>query len=431
MTTKRTPKEVSDLFVKSMNQIARDLDIPAGNITLSQFSAHDSEDLTSWQMRCAGGFTNLKKMYFPREDNVEMKHGSRLVNNFRNRLEKEYGQALFVQGEILKEMDEILEKHPLKFHAPITDPKGAKKKKTRTLVCCISDTHFGANIDREELNNANEYNWLIAGRRLGLLMDQVCDYKPAHREETDLIIQLNGDIIAGQIHNQEWFVDVLTDQFAGTLHLLGQAISYVAQRFGTVTVECSPGNHGRNVGKADKGRATTHKWDSYETMIYIALSKMMEAYPNVTFNIPKSPYTVYAAQGNKIFQTHGDTVINVGNPGKSISMDSINAQVNKVNMSDVIPEGEKIEVVCVGHVHVPTVQLLDNGAMLVINGCLSGVDPFAQSIGIYSNNPTQVIFESTEAHPVGDIRMVRVKYADKEKKYDAIISPYVRMMDSK
>jgi len=191
-----------------------------------------------------------------------------------------------------------------------------------------------------------------------------------------------------------------------------------------VRVVCTTGNHGRNVGKADKGRATTHKWDSYEHMIYLSLREILKKHTNIEFIIPESPLIIYKVQGHNIVQTHGDTVINVGNPGKSLNMNSINNQINQLNSSDLISPDEKIAVVCVGHVHTATTQILTNGCFAMINGCLSGTDPFAQSIGIFSNNPTQVIFEATEKYAVGDIRYVQVKGADNQSRLDAIIKPF-------
>jgi len=153
-----------------------------------------------------------------------MKYGTQLVNSHRTKLDKAYGQALFFKKELLNGVKEALAKHKLSVHAPVKASKKAVKTK-RTIVAAVSDTHFGANISKEELHGTNEFNWVIASRRLAHYMEQIVHYKKDHRKETDLVIQLNGDIIAGVIHNQEWFVDLLTTQFSGTINILAQAIS--------------------------------------------------------------------------------------------------------------------------------------------------------------------------------------------------------------
>ncbi len=418
------PKETIATFISSMRQIAILLNITTDRVTQAQFWANDPFDVSEWDLRKAGGFASLKKLYFPAdEENLQVKHGSRLVQSHRNKLEKKYGTDEFFLEELKITIFEALNQSEFKLHPKAAPSKAKSKPSSRTIVAHISDTHYGANISEKEMNHENCYNWEIAARRTALFIDQVCKYKPQYRSETDLVLAINGDIIAGQIHNQEWFVDLLTTQFAGTLSILSQAVTYAAQHFKSIRVVCTSGNHGRNVGKADKGRATTHKWDSYESMIYVALKQVLKPYTNVEVIIPESPYAIYQVQGHTFFQTHGDTVINVGNPGNALSMKSINNQVNKVNAA-LDTRGEKISVLLVGHVHVPTVQLMENGCVSLINGCLSGTDPFAQSIGIFESHPTQGMCEVTKEHAVGDIRLIQLRSADKNAELDKIIAPF-------
>lgn len=313
-----------------------------------------------------------------------------------------------------------LKKNPIKLHKPVkVKPKGSS---SRTIVAHISDTHFGANIDKKEMGGINKFDWNIASRRMALFAEQVVQYKPQHRKDTDLVLAINGDIIAGVIHDQEWFADLLTKQVAGTIKILTQFVSYVSAHFNKVRVVCTVGNHGRSMHKTSKSRASTHKWDSYETMIYLALKYAIEAkHKNVTCEIPETPYAVLEIQGHKFFQTHGDTVINVGNPGSSINMKSINTQINRLNSSNIADE--HFAGILVGHVHCPTIQVTDNGVVLLVNGTLSGADAYAQSIGIFGNEPTQMLFEVTKSHAVGDIRFIRLKQADNLERLDKIIDP--------
>jgi predicted phosphodiesterase len=158
-------------------------------------------------------------------------------------------------------------------------------------------------------------------------------------------------------------------------------------------------------------------------MIYIALREVFKDRDGIQFEIPECPYAISTIQGHKFLVTHGDTVINVGNPGNNLNMKSINEQINKVN-SQLIKGDENFAAIVVGHVHVSTVQETDSGTMLLINGTLSGLDAFAQSIGIFSKNATQTIFEVVPKHAVGDIRMIRLKEADSIKELEKIIKPF-------
>jgi len=422
MATKKekTPEQLRDEFRAEMSRISQVLDIQGADIGRDQFLRESKWDRK--KLDGIGQFNTLKKMYFPRIEVPAMKTGAAMVQAHRNKFEKQVGMTKFVADEMTKVLKEHLEKHPIKFHKPVKRKKKAKSKDKRTLFAHWSDSHFGSNIKKSEVQ-VNEYNWVIASRRLALFVEQICTYKPQYRSETELVLGINGDILAGVIHDQEWFADLLIDQYVGAVEILGQAITYLAQHFDIVRVKCSPGNHGRAMHKSGKSRATTHKYDSYETMLYVALKHSLSQHPNIEIEIPKTPYVVIEAQGHKFFMTHGDTVINVGNPGKSLDMKNINDQINKMNASTVGGEGGFAGLI-VGHVHTPTIQLSEVGCMVIINGCSSGLDPFAQSIGIFSSNPTQQIFEVTKEHAVGDIRFIQLKPADDRKDLDEIIKPY-------
>lgn len=425
MRKKKKVETIGDKFFKSVCDVANEVDKePAMVSKADYFTSTLKSTLTEWEMRKIGGFKKLMDMYFPPDKNVIIDSASKMVRAHRNKLDAHYGRDIVLKDEFLNVFKEVMQKNPIKMHSVIKPIKKSGQKIKRSLVVHFSDTHFGCNIDRNEMDNVNEFNWTIAARRMALMMDQVVTYKPQYRDETELVMLINGDIIAGVIHDQEWAVDLLTTQFAGALNIFTQAISYAAQHFKKVRVVCTPGNHGRAMHKGSKDRATVHKWDSYENMIYVALRDLFKAkHSHVEFTIPECPYAIVSIQGNKFLITHGDTVINVGNPGKNLNMKSINDQINRVN-SQLIKGDENFAAIVVGHVHVPTVQETESGTMLLINGTLSGADPFAQSLGIFSKNATQTLFEVVEGHAVGDIRLIRLRDADEQAKLEAIIEPF-------
>jgi predicted phosphodiesterase len=383
-----------------------------------------------------GGLTKLRDFYFPKDIGVEKKldveavkmlSASKMLKSQKAKLTSTYGEALLSQEELTDKLSEVIKKNGIKFHPVQKKVVTKPTKKNRTIVAHLSDTHFGANIEANEVGEVNKFDWTISARRLGLFAEQIATYKTQHRTQTDLVLLINGDIIAGVIHNQEWFVDLLADQFAGTVKNLTQFISYLATHFQSVRVYCTSGNHGRAMHKGSKDRGNTHKWDSYETMIYMTVKSLIESkLKNVKVEIPKSPYAIFSAHGKSFFVTHGDTVVNLGNPGKSINIKDISNQINKLNASSLGGVNKKFDAVICGHHHTPTVQLTDSGCMLVINGCLSGADPYAQSVGYFDAIPSQQLFEVTADHAVGDMRFITLKDADSKKEYEKIIEPYVK-----
>lgn len=340
----------------------------------------------------------------------------------RARVAKENRTILDQQTEVdtfLKEFKDIILKNPINLHKKY-NKKPSKNTVKRILVGHISDTHIGANIDPEELGSINNYGPIQESRRHAFFFQQLVKYKPQHRKETELLLVLNGDLMQGIIHNHE-DAEVMTTQFARALSVYVQGISYAAQHFAKVRVICTTGNHGRFMHKSSKQRATSKKWDGFHTILHVGLQTALCNYKNIEFEIPVTPYAYINVLNHKFFIAHGDTVINVGNVSKNINMGSIAAQTNEISTAL-----GKFNVLLVGHVHKATYQILDNGIAVLINGCLSGTDPFAQSIGVLHNNPVQQLFEVTKDHCVGDVRLVRLKEADNIKELDKIIKPFTR-----
>lgn len=412
-------KKIQDKFKSNMEIVGRTLDKPPSLVTRTEFIANSPEEISDWDMRKAGGFATMRKILFvPAIEEAE----SMAINAFQRDVKKQVGQTAFLNDQFIAALKEYLKKNPLKAHK-VSKKRVPKKKAKRTLVTQWSDLHYGCIVDKNEMGGVNEWDWTIAARRTAGLIKCIAEYKPHYRKDTDLVIGLNGDIIAGIIHNIEWFAEPLATQVGGTMDILFQAISYLAQEFNNVEVHCQTGNHGRQIHKQDKGRATCHKWDSYETMIYRGLEMALRPYKNVSINIPETPYSLFKVQGHNFYMTHGDTVFNVGVPGKSINIEKLDKQITKLNTT-LMDGKENLAVVMVGHVHTPTYQLTDAGAALFVNGCMIGNDPFAQSIGLHHSQPAQWLFEVTEQDPVGDQRLIKLARYDSDKTLDSIITPF-------
>lgn len=105
-------------------------------------------------------------------------------------------------------------------------------------------------------------------------------------------------------------------------------------------------------------------------------------------------------------------------------MNKIIDQVNAFNVNLMKNQGKTLAGVILGHYHTSFRYITDDGVNIIGNGCLSGLDPFASSLGIFSSAPAQTIFESTPSHAVGDTRIVQVKGADRDSDYEQIVSPF-------
>lgn len=299
-------------------------------------------------------------------------------------------------------------------------PVVSKKTINRALNLTLSDLHFGADITKAETGYL-DYGTKEEARRFAEIIKQTIDYKPHYRKETELHVNLLGDIIQHKLHDAQAAAPV-SEQICRAIHLLSQGIAQLGENFPKVTVYCSTGNHGRDLNRHHQ-RATSGKWDSVETVIYFALRKILAKYKNVKFLIPKTPYIIYEVFGHKVFATHGDTVLNVGNPGKSLNIKNIENQINQINSS--MTDKEEIKVVIVGHTHCSSVSNLNSGTTLITNGALPPTDDYAVSLGYLENRASQTLTEMTQAYAVGDIRFIRVDgETDKNSSLDKIIKPY-------
>lgn len=294
------------------------------------------------------------------------------------------------------------------------------KAKKRVLTLVLSDLHIGSDIKAVE-TGSGDYGIIEESRRLAEVIKQTISYKPQYRSETKLVVNLLGDLIAGKLHDPQ-DAGPMAEQTCRAIHLIGQALAHLGGHFPEIVVNCCTGNHGRDMNRHQK-RATSSKWDSVETVIYFAIKSALKQYKNITFNIPKTPYIVYELFGAKYFVTHGDNVLNAGNPGKVLNIKNLEYQVNRINAS--LKDQEEVKVMIVGHTHVASVSLMNPGVTLITNGALQQIDQFCISLGIMESMNSQTIFEAVPNHPFGDARFIIVdQNTDKNTKLDNIIKPW-------
>jgi hypothetical protein len=304
--------------------------------------------------------------------------------------------------------------------------RGSTKVKTlRILNLISSDTHYGSNLDPREVGH--KYGPTEEARRTAHIMRQVAGYKRDHRDVTELYWHILGDMIQGQLHDMRDGAP-LAEQVAACIRILIQAMRYLAVEFPRgVTIFCTPGNHGRNTAR-HRERATNQKWDSIETMIYVALKEAAAFLPNVKVVLDYQPEYYWNAFGSVGLGTHGDTVIQPGYPGKSINVEGISRQVDKINNARVMKQETPLSMVIVGHVHTGSMTHLPGGTIAITNGCLIPPDAYAKSIGIFETACGQWMWESVPGHPVGDARFITVNsVVDQDKSLDAIIKPFTRL----
>jgi hypothetical protein len=423
-------------IVNKIEDVAKDLETTPARMSRAEFLEAVVGSLTEWDLRKYGGYSSIIASHFmPTEKDLPIIQEHKNHISYVRGLEKKLGNIEAFKNQVTKELTNILSK--IKVEENILDKSETKtylnslsidrsSKADRSIVSLWSDQHFGSNITRDEMGGKNEYNWEIGARRLGMLVEQIATYKIEKRgRHEELVILLDGDNIGGVIHNQEGpDFDLMIHQVCGTLSYYIQAFTTLSAFFPKIRIVCQPGNHGRVQHKSSKDRALHQKYDSFENIIFYALSSKFAYNKNITFEVSKAPFSTIKIQGHRVYMTHGDTVFNLGNVSNNIRMASLEHQVNRINAEELRAGQKAYELFCMGHVHHPMVTELDSGARLAINGALVGTDQFALGIGIQSSNPSQLLWESTKQHVLGDVRIVNVGDADSVVRYEHIIRPY-------
>lgn len=420
-------KEQLDNVVKEIRKVAKSLGKNPATLTRGEFLRES--DIAEWQVRKLGGYNSVLKAHFPITDK-DLATMSELneAKAYISKLEKKLGSKELFEENILDQLVTKLDPIP---KIKLRSPAKRQKKIRRVLTTMLNDTHFGLQVDSDEVNGLNSFDWTVASRRVAMLLEQIIEYKKHRRDEVEqLNIVLNGDIIAGLIHGlATQQQDLLIHQINGTTHILTQFLAKLLTEFPKILVSGISGNHGDSVHKREGGkRVLQEKYDSYENIIYYALSVAFRDNPRITFNLPKTPYLFLDLLGHRCMAAHGDTLFSkaLGNPGSSINVKSLGNEIRKFNSGETLKGNKPVSLVLFGHVHTYAHFSTEDGIEVYVAPSLSGVDAYAHTLNVNVNNVAQVIFESTEDYVMGDARLVDVASADNDKRYDQVISPFKR-----
>jgi UDP-2,3-diacylglucosamine pyrophosphatase LpxH len=301
-------------------------------------------------------------------------------------------------------------------------PKGyARRASTgpaaaRIANLLLSDLHIGASLSPDD--NPEAYAWTEAARRLAYVVEQAATYKSRYRDSTKLHVYLAGDLFEGFLEHDRADGFPLAEQFTASLRYLAQSIGYLASAYGRVELYLVPGNHGRNKLRHE-GRATTQKWDSYETMLGVSLRAACSALANVTFHLTRAPAVVVPLFDHAALVTHGDTHVKIGDPDTRGAL--YEAESNRIN--GTLEYGRRLDLFCVGHFHKGR-MLRTPGAAWLVNGALVPPNGHARTSG-YRTAAGQWLWESTARYPLGDARFVEVgAEQDADATLDAIVTPF-------
>ena len=419
--------ELTFHVVALMSQAARELKMSPTDLTWVDFARHAKYAFGKDQygviaprhITRIGGFNMIRDAFFPPSTSrikIEREEIRRRAKLHRSTSLTATSNALFLQQ--MQEMAEHV------FKGRIMPSEYSLKKRNpldveRDLNVLLSDLHFRALLDPREVPLA--YGPKEERRRFAAIMAQAADWKPQYRKNTRLLLHILGDIIQNMLHDDRDGAP-LAEQVCAAIWYISHAVEYVSQNFPFVEVMCTPGNHGRNRAR-HQNRAIHQKWDAIETHIYYACYMASIHLKNVKWHIPYAPYYTWDSFGMRGFGTHGDTVLEPGNPDRDIKVGRVRNQINEINAS--LPNSDEYKIFVTGHVHTASVTNLRNGATLVTNGAIIPPDPFAVNLAVLENQCGQQMWESVPGRIFGDHRFISVdRHTDHDRSLDKLIKPF-------
>lgn len=413
-------KKLTDQIAADIKRIAKKLGINPAVMTKAKYFSEDPK-FSEWDIRKSGGYIGIRNAYFEQEDDGRDEASYTEVADIRKAFRKMRRDAgsIDLMFNRITEAVRLMPKFKAKPYRAKSLPAG-KRKEPRTLNLILSDLHFGSDLTEDQHGHA--YGKIEEARALATVVKNVCNYKLEYRNQTELVVNILGDIIENELHGAS-STDYIHLQCCRAMWLLSQAVARFSENFYKVRVNFAVGNHGRDTSIHPK-RATDVKFNALETTIYYGVKLACKDLSNVEFNQPKTPWVTYKAQGHNMYATHGDTNLNPGNPGNKLDIRGLEGQINKINAS--LSDAEEYEVFMCGHVHHALATPMPNGTHLITNGALVPPNSFAQSLNIMESQQIQVVFETTPNFAVGDFRFINVTASNstKDKSLDSIIEPF-------
>ncbi len=264
-------------------------------------------------------------------------------------------------------------------------PAGVEEE---SLVQLLGDLHIGEVVDPQQTAGMSAFSVEIARERIRHTVDtaiSIAHSKLSNYRFRKLYVFLLGDLVSGIIHDELRANDEvgIIEQCLLAVEILAEAILKFCQAFPEVHVTSVVGNHGRvTEEKYFKGKAT----NNYDYLIAKMLEKLLADQPNLTWNIPKSFFTVETVENESFLLLHGDVVKSwMGIPFYGLQRAYLKWRALHADY------GFPFKHMVVGHYHNPNMMSIIR-YKLIINGCIKGGDEYSIGAIAAACDPSQTLF---------------------------------------
>ena len=284
---------------------------------------------------------------------------------------REHGQLEQLMAEVLMVVPQIKPLAKLYSPSKTADPKTAYAE-----VVHITDSHYGAIQEADEVEGFGEYSPEISrARQLGLITD-VLEWTEIHRKGYKIEschILCTGDMISGDIHDELKVTNAFPAprQAVESAGILAEQVAMLAPHFQKIVVEIiTLDNHGRLTRKSQSKQGGLNNW------MYVVASMakvLLSEHENVVVNIHAMPQKVVNVNGRRYLLCHGHEVSGwMGFPYYGIERKAAREAIKRMNGPDVT----KFNKIVMGHWHAPMAH-----PYFWIGGSVSGTDTYDHQAG--------------------------------------------------
>lgn len=321
------------------------------------------------------------------EDRKELHYRQQIA--ILTRKNKELMGALNIQEALINATQEHIEALP-KVKSP---PSPRKVASITEEVLCLdnSDFHIGEIVKADEMGGLNAYNFDIYAKRLQLMSDAVASFKTKMTGYNLRKLHVNclGDMLTGIIHDelvQTAEDSIVESVFNGAL-VYAQFLAEMLTLFESVELTGVIGNHGRMTKKVTYKQRYVN-WDYF---FYQTVALMLAGNPRITFDLPRSFWTVKEIGGRRILLMHGDNI----RSWQGIPWYGIKRSV--ANLNELLDGSQGFDDVHLAHFH-------DDGSLarvrgkIMLNGSVIGGTEFSIGALFSSSEPTQTLYAINPHH---------------------------------
>lgn len=298
-----------------------------------------------------------------------------------------------------------LHSEPCRMPDWLVEVPKATKSPIGTPICMWTDWHFGEDIQPDQVQGVNKYNAQIAQTRVRRLVESTIDILRNHMvspEYPGVIIQLGGDMVAGEIHEELMASNDLTSVQAvlECRRMLRWAITAMAKEFGNIVVPCVFGNHGRLTKKMTFKDAAYRNLD---WLIYQLLEDDFKKDKRVTIVAPPDIEVQYRLYEYTIVLTHGAQYS--GGQGFIGPVAPI-VRGEKRKSHQAMSMGKPFDLMFMGHHHTHV-----NGDRVFASASLPGYSEYAHGKVLEYSRPSQGLYM---VHPVNGVTFPMRVYVDSD-----------------